>query len=64
MTRALIIIGLALALACLAYWQGGGKLRERLLQDQIDTINEAQDAQDACPDSLPWLERLLCHRER
>ena len=45
MTRALIIVGLALALAGAAYWMGGGKLRERILQDQIE-VNERIDNAD------------------
>jgi hypothetical protein len=30
----------------------------------IETDRRIEDARDACPDDLPWHERLLCARPR
>jgi len=64
MTRAAIAVALVLIIAGLAYWQGGAKYREAQLQNEINTTNEVRDAQDACPSSMPFADRLRCLNQR
>lgn len=59
MTRA-ILIGLLVGSLCFALIYIGAQWDSKQdIQKELDTKNAIDDAQNACPDNLPWHERVL-----
>ena len=62
--RIAMALSILVAIIAFSYYIGTQRGMVDDLQDQIDTQQERDDAKDACPDGLPFLERLQCHNER
>ena len=60
MTRTIALVGVVALLFVAGIYIGIQWDSKQDIQEELDTTNEINDAQDACPDSLPWLERLQC----
>ena len=60
MTRILALIALVAVLFNAGVYIGIQWDAKRDIQEELDTTNEINDAQDACPRDLPWFERLQC----
>lgn len=62
--RIAFILSIVVAITAFSYYIGTQRGMVKSLQDEIDTQREIDDAQNACPDDLPFLERLQCHNKR